>query len=114
MEGKCCCTKRKKLCPLSFGVALGITAGLAYFIWVLWVIYNGPTPMMAEYHIPMPTMQDGIIHALWILLKGFVFGFFLALFYDLISCCCKMRCCGSKGNCSCCNSSNRPEAGKTL
>jgi len=111
---KCGCGS-KVLCPVSFGLALGITAGLATFVWVAWAMYYGPTPMMTAFHVPVPTWQGGSIHALWALLKGFVFGFFLALFYDLIACCCKMRCCrkSTTCTCSCCSSQDKkPDAGK--
>lgn len=84
-----------RLCPVSFGLAVGITFGLGVFIWTLWVLFHGASPMMMEYKIPVPSLKDGTIHALWALLKGFVLGFFIALFYDLIVCCCKVKwCCG--------------------
>jgi hypothetical protein len=84
--GKC---RSGKLCPVSFGLALGIVAGLAVFIESLWVMYYGMPPMMVQLHLPVPTLEGATMHALKTLLKGFVFGFFIALFYDLISCCCK-------------------------
>lgn len=96
--GKC----RSKLCPMSFGLALGLAAGLAYFFCMLWAVYYGPTAMMTQYNIPVPTIAEASVHALWTLLKGFVFGFFVALFYDIISCCCKKRCC----RCACCDNNN--------
>src|SRR5262245_24544778 len=88
--GKCSC---KKLCPVSFGLAIGITFGLAVLIWSIWVIWFGPTTMMTQYHVAVPTFGHGVILALWALLKGFIFGFFVALFYDLIACCCKIKWC---------------------
>jgi hypothetical protein len=96
MSSKC----GKKICPVSFGLALGLACGLAVFIWTLWILYYGATPMMAAYHTPA-TLGEGSIMALWCLLKGFVFGFFIALFYNLISCCCP--CCKRPdGACCCC------------
>lgn len=99
----------KKLCPVSFGLALGLTLGLGFFIWTLWIIYYGPSAMMVANHMPVPTLGGGAVHAFWALLKGFVFGFFVALFYDLISCCCKNKFCCKKSDstCGCCAS--KPE-----
>ncbi|VVC75117.1 hypothetical protein AQUSIP_03930 [Aquicella siphonis] len=104
MSGKCGCNK---LCPFSFGLAVGLTFGLGVFFWSLWAMYMGASPMMVEYHIPVPTLKDGTIHALWGLLKGFIFGFFIALFYDFISCCCKMKWCCKKSGCACCASEDK-------
>lgn len=106
-NGKCGCGK--KLCPVSLGLAFGLTCGLGVFIWVLWTMYNGATPAMVELHIPVLGLKDGAIHALWAFLKGFIGGFFIALFYDLISCCCKMKCCSCKSGEACCGSGNKPE-----
>ncbi|MBX3709856.1 MAG: hypothetical protein KIT56_04670 [Gammaproteobacteria bacterium] len=105
---KCGCMK---LCPVSLGLALGLACGLGVFLWSIWVMYFGVTPMMAEYHIPVLSLKEGTIHALWAFLKGFVFGFFVALFYDLISCCCKSKWCCKKG-CECGSGKDKPEAGK--
>lgn len=77
----------KKLCPLSFGLAVGIVSFFAVLIWTVWTMYYGMPPMMVAMHIPAPTLNGGFVHALVALFKGFLFGFFVALFYDLISCC---------------------------
>ena len=107
MGSKCgCCGNRKKLCPFSLGLALGITVALSVLIWSLLAIYYGATPMMTMMHIPVPTMTDAWMCALWGLIKGFVFGFFLALFYDMISCCCV---CCRKSSCCCCKGENKGE-----
>lgn len=105
--GNCGCGR--KLCPVSLGLALGLVAGLGILLESLWAMYYGPSTMMMQLHIPVPTFETAAIHALWGLIKGFIFGFFIALFYDLISCCCKMRCC--KSNCACCASKtdNKPD-----
>jgi len=82
----------KKICPMSFGLAVGIVSFFAVLIWSLWIINYGMPPMMVAMHMPEPTLAKGFEHALLALLKGFLFGFFVALFYDLISCwfaCCK-------------------------
>lgn len=104
MRGNCC---RTKLCPFSLGLGIGLTCGLAIFLWSLWLLYAGPTPMMAEYHISVSSVWEGVVLALWGLLKGFIFGFFVALFYDLISCCCKSKWC-CKSECACCAGKQEP------
>lgn len=78
--------KSTKLCPVSFGLAVGIVSFFAVFFWTLWVMIYGMPPLMISMHIPIPTLSSGIEHALLALLKGFLFGFFVALLYDLISC----------------------------
>ena len=79
--------KSTKLCPVSFGLAVGIVSFFAVFIWTLWVMNYGMPPLMIAMHIPVPTLGKGFVHALFALLKGFLFGFFVALLYDIISCC---------------------------
>lgn len=108
-----CGNKGKHLCPVSFGLAVGITSGLAIFIWSIWAMYYGIPPMMAALHLPPPTWLGGIVHALLGLLKGFLFGFFIALFYDLFACCFRGMC-GKKseGGCGCgceCCGTKKPE-----
>jgi len=97
--------KGHKLCPISLGLAIGLVSGLAMFIWALWLMYFGASPMMAEYNLPVPTFKAALILLLAGFAKGFLFGFFVALFYDCIICWCKnagyCSVC-SKGNCSCC------------
>jgi hypothetical protein len=109
MNGKC---GRKKLCPVSFGLALGLTAMLGYVFWILWATYYGPTPMMESFNIALPTFGEGAFRAFCIFLKGLVFGFFVALFYDWISCCCKNKfCCKKCDNKECCNCGNKSDSG---
>lgn len=81
----------KKICPVSFGLAVGIVSFFAVLIWTLWIMNYGMPSMMVAMHMPEPTMAKGFEHALLALLKGFLFGFFVALIYDLISCC--FACC---------------------
>jgi hypothetical protein len=102
MMGSC----GKKLCPVSLGLAIGIVCGVGFFVWVLWVNYYGPSAWMLAAHLPVPTVEEGSIRALWALVKGFVFGFFVALLYDCISCCCRSRCCKKDGACCKCGSEN--------
>lgn len=114
--GKCGCgVKGKGLCPVSFGLALGITVGLIVFLWSVWVMYYGVPASMADYHMEIPTWMSSTKNALWALLKGFIFGFVVALIYDLISCCCKCKCCRRtdvKCGCSCCSQPTNPEVKK--
>jgi hypothetical protein len=114
MNGKCGCGKKKGLCPISLGLALGITSGLAIFLWSIWVMYYGMPTMMADFHMPIPTWSTSVMHALLGLVKGFVFGVVLALFYDLFACCFKSKCKPGQGcgcGCTCC-SSTTPEIRK--
>src|SRR5690348_12071641 len=95
------CGGAKKLCPVSFGLALGIVSFFAVLLWTLWVINYGMPPMMVAMHLPVPTMGKGFEHALLVLIKGFLFGFFVALVYDLFACC-FARCCRKSGeSCEC-------------
>jgi hypothetical protein len=91
--------RSKKLCPLSFGLAVGIVSFFAVLIWTFWVMSYGLPPLMVAMHIPTPTLSGGFVHALLALIKGFLFGFFVALLYDLISCC--FACKKSDGKCEC-------------
>ena len=47
---------KQKLCPVSFGLALG-TRLTRIFIWTLWVIHYGPSAMMMASHMPVPTVS---------------------------------------------------------
>ena len=96
------CGKCMRLRPISLGLALGITAALAVLIGSVWVMYYGAPPMMEQLHIPVPTFGEAVINSLWVLLKGFIFGLFLALFYDLFACLFAMCCKKSDGKCSSC------------
>jgi hypothetical protein len=97
----------KKICPVSFGLAIGLVCFFGAVIWMLWVMYYGPSAMMLAANMPIPTWHDGLIHALWAFAKGLVFGFFVALFYDFISCCCKSKMCCKKSD-ACCDKPHEP------
>lgn len=102
MYGKCDGGKAKKICPVSFGLAVGVVSFFAVFFATLWAMHYGLTPMQTAMHFPDPTLQGGLVDALLALIKGFVFGFFVALFYDIFACC--MACCRkSDEKCACCN-----------
>jgi hypothetical protein len=93
--------KKKGLCPVSFGLALGITFALSMFIWSMYMMYRGLPPEMMQRGYDI-TWGDILKHTFWALVQGFVFGFFVALFYDLISCLCRCRCCKTACACACC------------
>src|SRR5579862_6761962 len=82
------------LCPVSLGIAVGLTCFFAMLIWSLWVMQYGVSSDMMTHMPTIPkTLSETFILALWGFLKGLLFGFFIALFYDLIikckKCCCK-------------------------
>ncbi len=96
MEVRMKCDKNgnsMKLCPFSLGLALGLTAALGTVVWTVWVMYAGPTAMMTLFGIPVPTLQEGLMRALWMLLKGFAFGVVFGFLYDWVACCCRGMCC---------------------
>src|SRR5690606_39112493 len=79
-NGKCqcsCSSALSKLCPLSFGLALGITSMLIVFFWSVWIMYNGVAATMPG----MQELEWGMVikRSLMSLLKGFVIGFIFAL-----------------------------------
>ena len=85
--------KAKMLCPVSFGLAIGIVSFVAVLIWNFWAMHHGMPKAMIAMHVPVPTLKSGFEHALLVLLKGFLFGFFVAFLYDFFACCfaCKKR-----------------------
>ncbi len=100
------CGNRKEsskhgLCPISFGLAVGITCFLAVIVAMLWITYFGASSSMMMHGMTMPAMSwsAALVHALWALVKGFVFGLVLALLYDLFVCCGKKRRCGDASSC---------------
>ncbi len=91
--------KLKKLCPVSLGLAVGLVSFFAVLLWSLGVIFYGFSTAMIAMHLPITTLGQGFVVALLALLKGFLFGFFVALLYDVISCC--VRCRKSCEKCGC-------------
>jgi hypothetical protein len=90
-----------KLCPVSFGVAVGLTCALAVIIGALWVGIFGGLPMGVAGDIAAMSFMNGVVFFIVAFIKGFLFGFFVALFYDWIVCCCckKAGCCCKKSEC---------------
>lgn len=99
------CGTRKGLCPVTLGLALGITFALCVLFWGVWAMWFGlPAGMEEQMHMMVAHDWASIVsHSVWALLKGFVGGFVFALIYDLLLCC-KSKCCGK---CSCCNDSSK-------
>jgi hypothetical protein len=95
MMGKCGCGK---LCPVSLGLALGFLGAFAVLLWTAWIMYQGMPPEMAN--VPMPDWMTAFKHAFWALVKGFIFGFFLALFYVFFACC-MAKMCKKSSSCGC-------------
>lgn len=100
MWSKRCGSGGGRLCPLSFGVALGVTSGLAFLLWSIWLMYYGLPPQLVASGVVI-TWGDAITHSLAALVKGFIFGFVVALLYDLITCACRCKCCKRDNNAAC-------------
>jgi hypothetical protein len=98
MSGKCKCGR---ICPVSLGLALGITCVLSMVFMVVVVMLGLASPEMAVLKTDM-TWSVALMHLLRALIGGFVFGFVLALIYD---CCvsCMAKCCSKSngGACGC-------------
>ena len=86
------CKKSMSLCPISLGLAFGVTASVAGLLWAAWAKFYGAPPAVANYMSSI-YWSEIAMRAFWTLLKGFFFGFFIALIYDLIIRCCPGKCC---------------------
>lgn len=104
--GACGCgTSSRHLCPFSLGAAIGITCFLTMFIGALWFMHTGiGLPMMINGGA-MPSIGTILMMSLWGLVKGFLFGFVVALIYDFFVCCVKGHCKKKACQCACCNKS---------
>jgi len=90
-------------------MAVGLTAFFAMMIWSLWILnYGVPSSMAGSPYVP-ETFSAALIHSLWCLLKGFLFGFFVAVFYDLMRKCKRCCCKKSDGKCDNCGCPVSPE-----
>jgi hypothetical protein len=94
------CGSGKGFCPVTLGLALGLTCSLGVLVLSAWMMWFGlPSAVESQMGGAFAyTWGDACMAAVWALLKGFVSGFVFALIYNLI-CCCKAKCCGK---CSCC------------
>lgn len=84
MNDKSCC----KICPLSFGVAIGGAKALymMFIAWVgLWFGYGLPliTHISTFIHGYAPTFVGGLWGGLYGFIDGFIFGFIAAFIYNL-------------------------------
>jgi hypothetical protein len=85
------------VCPVSLGLAVGLTSALFFLVCFGWMMNGGSSMMMSMMHMSMPTTWSvGVTHAFWAFVRGFFFGFFVALFYDYIVCRCGKFGCSSK------------------
>lgn len=102
-----------KLCPVSLGIAVGLTAMLSMWVVTMWGAYVAGESTAAYMQQMMAAMGDTPIWQIYlgVFLKGLFAGFFIALFYDLCrcvgskmcrksceqsSCSCGCSCCGAK------------------
>jgi|GEM_PF-622424 len=98
--------KKSKFCPISLGVALGITWAICMFVWSVWAMKYGVSPMMEHMTTVPTTMGDVGMLTGWGFIKGFVLGIIFSLIYNGIIRCCHSKCCkkedGTPGcNCGC-------------
>ena len=92
------CINKCKLHLIPFGMALGITWGLATFLTaVMSMMYMWGKPfidmMAAVYPGYAATWQGSFIGFGWGFLDGFICGFVIALIYNLCMCCCRCHKC---------------------
>lgn len=107
---KCGCGCNKKLCPFTFGLALGLTCAIftAVYAWIGWAWGYGVeliTQYGSVYFGYAPTFIGGLWGALWGFAEGFIFGFVLVLIFDLLMCCKKCLC--KNNGCSSCGGSKK-------
>lgn len=89
-----------KLCPVSFGIAFGVTEALMALIiaYVAWFFGYGVAMVehfSAVYYGYAPSFVGGLFGALWGFIGGFIFGFVVAYIYDFCVCRGSRKSCGS-------------------
>jgi hypothetical protein len=111
--------KGSMLCPFSLGIAIGLVMFFGVLIWSLWVLHYGvPASLAAHNYFAPTTLSEGFVFALLCLIKGFLAGFFIAIFYDLCRkckrCCCKKdgKMCGCGCGCTDCKCTTPSSSGK--
>lgn len=94
-----------KLCPVSLGIAVGLTAMLCMWIMMMWGAHiDGGAASAYMQHVKTATETMPLWQVyLYVFLKGFFGGFFVALFYDLCRCLCYKTCKKSSEQCGTCN-----------
>ena len=95
------CGSKRRLCSFTLGLAVGLTAAVLVFIFAAMGMFWGPDHL-AGFHLAAlaATWGDALVLALYALLHGFIFGFLVGLFYNLIACCCRCSACHGK-SCGC-------------
>lgn len=95
-----CGSGSKGFCPVTLGLALGLTVALLGLFCSAWAIWFGMPEFLGDQAMKVAdNWSDAGMRAVFGLVKGFVVGFVFALIYDFI-CCCKAKCCGK---CKCCS-----------
>jgi hypothetical protein len=92
------CGNNGCLCPVSLGLALAVTSTLALFVWVLVAAYQGEMGI---------SWSEAGMKMLGVFIKSFLFGFVVALVYDLIVMRCKGICCKKSKDAACCPSDGK-------
>ncbi|MHB1948203.1 MAG: bacteriophage holin [Gammaproteobacteria bacterium] len=92
---------KAKLCPVSFGLAVGVIKGLWLLLlaWAGWLFgYGMPAieHIAKYYHGYAGSFQGGLIGGFFGFISGFIFGFIFAGLYDFFLCRGCMKC-GYKG-----------------
>src|SRR3990167_9219460 len=95
------------LCPVSLGIAIGLTCGLFMiaYAWIAWIWGFGLViiEQYAAFYVGYgASLWGGLIGGLWGFFIGFIFGALIALFYDLVACCMK-KCSNDSSRCRCCS-----------
>ena len=94
---------KKGLCPVTFGLAVGLTFALCLAVDAWVAMYWGYGKAMVDhlstfYYGYDATFIGGLWGALWGFIKGFIIGFLIMFFYHMIKRCCSKSCqctCGS-------------------
>lgn len=94
------CSSKRCFCPVTVGLALGLTCALGVLFISIWAICCGlPAGLEGQMLRPVPgDWSAAAVRAVWALIKGFIGGFVFAMIYNFL-CCLKSKCCGK---CNCC------------
>ena len=97
------CGSKRSLCPVSLGLALGITNALfmLFFAWIAAMSGHGMEiiDQYGSFYLGYASsLVGGLIGAVWGLITGFITGALIGFFYNYILCYCKSKsCCGKPG-----------------
>ncbi len=92
---KCGC--KTFLCPVSLGLAVGITSGLGMMLFAWMAAYNGHGMAMMDQYATLYTgygasFGGGVVGAIWGLMSGFICGAVIGLIYNCVHKMCMSRC----------------------